>query len=52
MKLRGAVYYAWRDQQVYAGGKNFWGLHTGLNRVNGTAKPALASFRKAALSLR
>jgi len=52
LKLRGAVYYAWRDQQVYAGGKNFWGLHTGLNRVNGTAKPALSSFRRAALSLR
>jgi hypothetical protein len=51
LKLRGAVYYAWRDQQVYAGGKNFWGLHTGLNRLNGTAKPALKSFRKAALGL-
>ena len=40
------------DPEDYAGGRNFWGLHTGLNRLNGTAKPALASFRKAALSLR
>lgn len=52
LKLRGAVYYAWRDQEVYAGGRNFWGLHTGLNRINGTPKPALSSFRRAALSLR
>ena len=52
LKLRGAIYYAWRDQPVYAGGKNFWGLHTGLNRVDGSAKPALAAFRKTALSLR
>jgi hypothetical protein len=52
LKLRGAVYYAWRDQEVYAGGRNFWGLHTGLNRVNGTPKPALAYFRRAALKLR
>jgi hypothetical protein len=52
LKLRGAIYYAWRDQPVYAGGKNFWGLHTGLTRVNGSAKPALSSFRRAALSLR
>src|SRR5439155_24624234 len=44
LKLRGAVYYSWRDQPVYAGGKNFWGLHTGLIRVNGTPKPALRSF--------
>jgi hypothetical protein len=52
LKLRGAVYYAWRDQPVYAGGKNFWGLHTGLTRVDGSSKPAMASFRRAALSLR
>lgn len=52
LRLRGAVYYAWRDQPVYAGGKNFWGLHTGLTRVDGSAKPALSWFRKAALALR
>jgi hypothetical protein len=52
LKLLGAVYYSWRDQAVYAGGKNFWGLHTGLIRTNGTPKPALKSFSRTALSLR
>jgi hypothetical protein len=52
LNLRGAVYYAWRDQPVYAGGRNFWGLHTGLTRMNGTPKPALIWFRRTALALR
>jgi hypothetical protein len=52
LKLRGAVYYAWRDQPVYAGGRNFWGLHTGLTRMDGSAKPALSWFRRTALALR
>lgn len=50
--LRGIVYYDWRDQPVYAGGKNFWGLHTGLLTRNGHAKPALRWFRRALASLR
>jgi len=52
LNLRGIVYYDWRDQPVYAGGKNFWGLHTGLLTRNGQAKPALRWFRKAVASLR
>jgi hypothetical protein len=52
LKLRGIVYYDWRDQPVYAGGKNFWGLHTGLLTMNGQPKPALAWFKKAVRSLR
>jgi hypothetical protein len=52
LKLRGVVYYDWRDQPVYAGGKNFWGLHTGLLTINGHAKPALRWFKKAVSSLR
>jgi hypothetical protein len=52
LKLRGIVYYDWRDQPVYTGGKNFWGLHTGLLTMNGHAKPALSWFRKAVASLR
>jgi hypothetical protein len=44
-KLRGLVYYSWRDGVPYAPlFKDFWGLHTGLLRRNGTAKPALAAF--------
>ena len=36
---------------VYAGGKNFWGLHTGLLAINGNPKPALPWFQKAVASL-
>jgi len=41
LRLRGVVYYAWRDARPYAGGKDFWGLHTGLVTRGGRAKPAL-----------
>jgi hypothetical protein len=51
LNLRGIVYYAWRDESVYSGGKDFWGLHTGLLTLNGQSKPALASFRNAVASL-
>jgi hypothetical protein len=51
LKLRGIVYYDWRDQPVYAGGKNFWGLHTGLLTINGNPKPALPWFQRAVASL-
>jgi hypothetical protein len=51
LKLRGVVYYSWRDQPVYAGGKNFWGLHTGLMTMNGHPKPALQWFARAVASL-
>jgi hypothetical protein len=46
------IYYQWRDAPVYAGGRDFWGLHTGLLRKAGTAKPALRSFARAALPTR
>jgi hypothetical protein len=52
LNLRGIVYYAWRDETVYSGGKDFWGLHTGLLNLNGQSKPALSSFRSAVASLR
>jgi hypothetical protein len=52
LRLRGIVYYSWRDQHVYAGGKDFWGLHTGLNYVDGRPKLALDYFRRAVQSLR
>jgi polysaccharide biosynthesis protein PslG len=51
LKLRGIVYYAWRDETVYSGGKDFWGLHTGLLQLNGQPKPALSSFSNAVHSL-
>lgn len=52
LKLRGIAYYAWRDVKPYPGGKDFWGLHTGLNDIDGTAKPSLAAFTSAASTLR
>ena len=52
LKLRGVVYYSWRDEPIYTGGKDFWGLHTGLLTINGTPKPALQWFTNAIASLR
>jgi hypothetical protein len=51
LKLRGFFYFAWRDGAVYKGGHDFWGLHTGLLRKNGTRKPAYAAFKKAVAAL-
>ncbi|HEY7630995.1 MAG TPA: hypothetical protein VH817_09850 [Thermoleophilaceae bacterium] len=51
--LRGFVYFSWRDGAPYAPAyKDFWGLHTGLLRRNGTAKQALAAFKAAVAHLR
>jgi hypothetical protein len=44
--VRGVVYYDWRDARPY--GHDFFGLHTGLLRLDGSAKPALAAFERAA----
>jgi hypothetical protein len=52
-KLRGLVYFQWRDQNPYPPTfKDMWGLHTGLLNIDGAAKPALQSFSAAAGSLR
>jgi hypothetical protein len=45
--IRGAVYFNWRDGRPYPGVRDFFGLHTGLLRLDGTAKPALAAFKSA-----
>ncbi len=45
--LRGVVYFGWRDGLPYKGGRDFWGLHTGLLDLQGRPKPALASFEAA-----
>ena len=43
--LRGVVYFSWQDAPgVYEGGRDFFGLHTGLNYVDGTPKPAYDAF--------
>jgi hypothetical protein len=45
--VRGVVYFNWRDAPPYPGGQDFFGLHTGLLRRNGSPKPAFHSFRAA-----
>lgn len=50
--IRGVVYFNWRDSRPFAGGGEFFGLHTGLLRLNGTAKPALSAYARGARSLR
>ncbi len=51
--LRGVVYFGWRDGAPYAPlFKDFWGLHTGLLTIHGTAKPALAAYADTLARLR
>lgn len=51
MKLRGIIYYAWRDVPPFPGGKDFWGLHTGLVKRNNSVKPALTAYAEAAKAI-
>jgi GH35 family endo-1,4-beta-xylanase len=49
LRLRGVVYYSWRDHEPYPPKYNdMWGLHTGLLDVNGNPKPAYYAFGQAA----
>lgn len=51
-RLRGIVYFAWRDALPYPGGKDFWGLHTGLVDLSGQPKPAAVALRQVTRSLK
>ena len=51
LKLRGFVYFNWKDATPYAGFHDFWGLHTGLLTKGGSAKRALAAFGAATAAL-
>jgi polysaccharide biosynthesis protein PslG len=51
LRIRGVVYFNWRDSTPYAGGVDFFGLHTGLLHLHGTAKPALGAYEKVAKKL-
>jgi hypothetical protein len=52
-RLRGIVYFGWRDGAPYAPAfKDFWGLHTGLLDLRGRGKPALRAFADAVATLR
>lgn len=46
--IRGVVYFDWRDAPPYAGGQDFWGLHTGLLARDGAGKLALSAYYQAA----
>jgi hypothetical protein len=50
--IRGIVYFNWRDSRPFKGGHEFFGLHTGLLRRDGSAKPALSAYARAARRLR
>ena len=53
LRLRGVVYYSWRDARPYPPKYNdMWGLHTGLLDVNGNPKPAYGAFGQAVAALR
>jgi hypothetical protein len=51
LDLKGFVYFTWRDMKPFHGVKDFWGLHTGLIKLNGKAKPSLAAFTNAVAGL-
>jgi hypothetical protein len=44
-KLRGFVWFSWRDGKPYTS-KDFWGNHTGLLTIKGKKKPAFKAFVK------
>jgi hypothetical protein len=48
LALSGVIYYNWRDAPTYAGGQDFFGLHTGLLDFDGHPKPALGAYRSVA----
>jgi polysaccharide biosynthesis protein PslG len=52
LRLRGFVYFSWRDGKRYAPlFKDLWGLHTGLRRLDGTRKPAYTAFKRSVAAL-
>jgi polysaccharide biosynthesis protein PslG len=47
-KLRGFVWFSWRDGKPYVKGQDFWGNHTGLLTIKGKKKPAFNAFSRGA----
>ena len=52
LRIRGFVYFNWRDAPPYGGKSDFWGLHTGLLDITGKNKPAYKAFRATVSTLR
>jgi polysaccharide biosynthesis protein PslG len=52
LRLRGVVYYSWRDSPPYPPlFRDLWGLHTGLLDADGRPSPAFYAFQTATASL-
>jgi hypothetical protein len=51
LRIRGLVYFSWRDLPQYGRG-DLWGLHTGLLRLDGSRKPAYQAFVRAVRGFR
>jgi len=47
LRLSGFVYWNWKDAPPYRDDFDFWGLHAGLLRLDGSRKPAFRAFRTA-----
>src|SRR5215207_1229898 len=45
-KLRGFIWFSWRDGKPYVKNQDFWGNHTGLLTIPGKKKPAFNAFVK------
>ena len=44
LRLDGVFYFNWRDVSAAPGSRDHWGLHTGLLREDGSAKPAMQAL--------
>jgi hypothetical protein len=44
LRLDGVFYFNWRDVAGAPGSRDHWGLHTGLLREDGSAKPAMQAL--------
>lgn len=51
LRLRGVVYYKWRDSRRLRDERDFFGLHTGLVSTSGQPKPAYHTFKRVANKL-
>ena len=51
LRLDGVFYFNWRDAPPPPGGSEHWGLHTGLLRQDGSAKPAIGALTSLTRSL-
>jgi hypothetical protein len=44
LRLDGVFYFNWRDVAGAPGSRDYWGIHTGLLREDGSAKPAMQAL--------